>query len=176
MAVQSLETDIPEGRSAGVLLREPSLADGPELWRMARDSKVLDVNSPYSYTLWCRDFADTSVVADDGGRPRGFVTGYRRPDAPDTLFIWQVAVDASHRGRGLARRMLDELAARTGGQGIRWVEATVTPDNAPSAAMFASFARDHGCGLTRTRLFGREHLAGDHEPELLFRIGPLPSR
>ena len=31
------------------------------------------------------------------------MTGYLRPTRPDTLVVWQVAVDHSHRGRGLAR-------------------------------------------------------------------------
>lgn len=83
------------------------------MWRIARDSQALDLNSSYSYLLWCRDFAGTSVVArgEDGG-PIGFVTGYVRPERPQTLVVWQVAVDDEHRGRGLAGAMLDGLTDR----------------------------------------------------------------
>ncbi|MBT2209940.1 MULTISPECIES: diaminobutyrate acetyltransferase [Actinomadura] len=179
MAAQPLEspTRRPERTetNADVQLQEPSLTDGPGLWRIANESHVLDVNSPYSYTLWCRDFADTSVVARDGSALCGFITGYVRPARPDTFFVWQVAVDESYRGRGLARRMLDQLAGRQVARGQRYLEATVTPDNAASTAMFSSFARDHGCDLDRSPLFGTEHFPGrGHEPEVLFRIGPLP--
>jgi L-2,4-diaminobutyric acid acetyltransferase len=157
-------------------LSEPHLEDGPELWRLARDSRVLDVNSPYSYVLWCRDFAGTSVVArpEGSGRPCGFITGFSRPTAPDTLFVWQVAVDDAYRGQGLARRMLDALGDRLAARGGGHVEATVTPDNTASTRMFESFARNRGCELTRTPLFGREHFPEGHEPEVLFRIGPVP--
>lgn len=178
MAAQPLET--PTGRPDGnetnseVRIQEPSLTDGPRLWRLARDSRVLDVNSPYSYTLWCRDFADTSVVARDGADACGFITGYVRPSRPDTFFVWQVAVDHAHRGQGLARRMLDRLADRLAPRGHRYMEATVTPGNAASTAMFASFARERGCELTRSPLFDAEHFPeGGHEPEVLFRIGPI---
>ena len=82
------------------------------MWRMARDSRVLDLNASYAYLLWCRDFAGTSIVATVDGRQVGFVTGYLRPEHPDVLMVWQVAVDAEHRGRGLAGRMLHELADR----------------------------------------------------------------
>ncbi|GGV25211.1 L-2,4-diaminobutyric acid acetyltransferase [Actinomadura cremea] len=178
MAAQSLETPNrrPDANETNedVRLQEPSLTDGPEMWRLARDSKVLDVNSPYSYTLWCRDFADTSVVASDAGVPCGFITGYTRPSSTDTFFVWQVAVDHDHRGQGLARRMLDDLADRLAGRGHRYMEATVTPDNAASTAMFESFARARGCDLVRSPLFGAEHFPeGGHEPEVLFRIGPF---
>jgi L-2,4-diaminobutyric acid acetyltransferase len=174
MAAQPLESPVRRTGGTEVRLREPVPEDGPALWRIARDSRALDVNSPYSYALWCRDFAATSVVAEDDDGPCGFVTGYVRPDAPGTFFVWQVAVDHSHRGRGLARLMLDRLGARLGGRGHRFLEATVTPGNTASTAMFTSFARDHGCKLSRTPLFGVEHLPEDHEPEVLFRIGPLP--
>ncbi|MEV4256565.1 diaminobutyrate acetyltransferase [Spirillospora sp. NPDC049652] len=162
----------PSDTGTGFVLAEPTLRDGPDLWRMARESEVLDVNSPYSYTLWCRDFAATSIVAREGDRPRGFVTGYVRPDAPGTLFVWQVAVDPERRGLGLARRMLDGLAERLTPRGVHAMEATVTASNTASAALFSSFARDHGAELVRIPLFGPELLDG-HEAEALFRISPL---
>ena len=147
----------------------PRLEDGRDLWRIARDSGTLDLNSPYSYVLWCRDFAATSVVARAEGGICGFITGFGRPEDPGTLFVWQVAVDAAWRGRGLARRMLDHLAAG----GSRFVEATVTPGNTASDRLFASFARGRGATLRRTPLLGADLFPGDHEPEVLYRIGPL---
>ncbi|GAA3137541.1 diaminobutyrate acetyltransferase [Planomonospora alba] len=154
-------------------MEEPGIDDGPDIWRIARESETLDVNSPYSYVLWCRDFSGTSVIARGEHGACGFVTGFTRPKAPDTFFVWQVAVDRSWRGRGLARRMLDHLADRLVPWGHRFLEATVTPDNAPSARLFESFARNRGSSLERRRLFGREHFPVDHEPEVLFRIGAL---
>lgn len=153
----------------------PALEHGSQLWRLARDAG-LDINSPYAYALWCRDFSTASVVAlDADGVARGFVTGYVRSESPDTYFLWQVAVDAAVRGQGLARRMLDHIGDRIAGQGITWLEATVTPDNAASRALFASFARDRGAELVWTPMFDHTHFPedADHDPEDLVRIGPL---
>lgn len=161
----------------GVRLMAPGDGDGREMWRIARDTDVLDVNSPYSYLLWCRDFADSSVVARataGGGGVCGFITGYIRPASPDTLFVWQVAVDQAHRGNGLAKRMLDYLGDRVPvAAGSRYLEATVTPDNDPSSRLFAAFARDRGCAIERRTLFTREQFPRGHQPEVLFRIGPF---
>ncbi|GAA2453839.1 diaminobutyrate acetyltransferase [Streptomyces glaucus] len=146
------------------------------MWRMARDSKVLDLNSSYSYLLWCRDFAATSaVVRDERGEPVGFLTGYLRPDRPGTLLVWQVAVDEAHRGRGLAAALLDGVAARTAAQhGPIAVETTVTPGNTASERLFTSFAERHGARLEREVLFGTGLFPdGPHAPEVLYRIGPL---
>lgn len=156
-------------------LREPTLADAREMWRIARDSRTLDLNASYAYLLWCRDFAATSVVATVDGDPAGFVTGYVRPDRDDTLMVWQVAVDEAHRGRGLARRMLDHVADRAVARaaGITRLETTITPDNEASIALFTSFAAGRDAGVEREPVFPAELFPDGHATELLFRIRPL---
>ncbi|MEU0842090.1 diaminobutyrate acetyltransferase [Streptomyces sp. NPDC005962] len=168
------EFDLPEG----LTLDTPHVEDGAAIWRIARDSKTLDLNSSYSYLLWCRDFAATSVVArDTEGGPVGFITGYIRPDRPETLVVWQVAVDQAWRGRGLAATLLDGLTARVAATGVREIETTITPDNTASNRLFTSFAERHGAPVEREVLFdGGLFPDGGHEPEVLYRIGPLADR
>ncbi|GAA4514703.1 diaminobutyrate acetyltransferase [Brevibacterium yomogidense] len=151
-------------------LRTPAVADGKHMWTLARDSKVLDLNTSYAYLLWARDFSRTSVLATLDGTPAGFVTGYMRPDAPDTLMIWQVAVDEASRGHGLAGRMLDELAQRTGAARL---ETTITADNEASQRLFTSFAARHGADCTHSPLFVPEDYPDGHDTEHLYEIAPL---
>jgi diaminobutyrate acetyltransferase len=148
------------------------MGDGPAIWRLARDCGELDLNSSYAYLLWCRDFAATSVVARIDGGLAGFVTGFRRPQTPDTLLVWQVAVDERCRGRRLGRRMLDALIDGPG-EPPRWLETTVSPGNTASDRMFSSFAAGRGAELERSELFAAEDFPDGHEVELLYRIGPL---
>ncbi|MFI5783620.1 diaminobutyrate acetyltransferase [Nocardia sp. NPDC051570] len=136
---------------------------------------MLDANSSYAYLLWCRDFRATSVVVEIGGDIAGFTTGYLRPQAPDVLFIWQVAVDHAYRGRGLGVAMLDHLVNNLAAQGISTLETTVSPDNEASLAMFASLARRREAQLTRQVLFEPQDFPDGHESEDLYRIGPLTS-
>ncbi|MFJ4776602.1 diaminobutyrate acetyltransferase [Streptomyces sp. NPDC088762] len=158
-------------------LDSPNLGDGASLWRIARDAKALDLNSSYSYLLWCRDFAGTSAVARDmSGQPVGFVSGYLRPEAPGTLFVWQIAVDESLRGQGVAGALLDGLSARTAERhGLRCLETTITPGNSASERLFASYAERHDAQLTREVLFKPGHFPedGGHDAEVLHRITPL---
>jgi L-2,4-diaminobutyric acid acetyltransferase len=149
----------------------PEVSDGVACWRLAAATGVLDVNSRYAYLLWCRDFAATSVVARRAGDLLGFVTGFRRPDEPSTLVVWQVAVDAAARGRGVAAAMLDTLFDQV--PGVDHLEATVTPDNTGSITLFSRFAERRGAPVRRSELFGAELLGDGHEPEILFRIGPV---
>ncbi|MBA0050475.1 diaminobutyrate acetyltransferase [Streptomyces sp. AJS327] len=160
----------------GLKLDTPRVEDGAAIWRIARDSGTLDLNSSYSYLLWCRDFASTSVVARSAdGTPVGFITGYIRPEDPTTLLIWQVAVDEVARGRGLAAAMLDGLSRRVAEElGTQGIETTVTPDNTASNRLFTSYARRHGAEAKKEVLFDAGAFPGSgHQPEVLYRIGPV---
>ncbi|MDR7301585.1 diaminobutyrate acetyltransferase [Haloactinomyces albus] len=166
--------DERDGGSAGrVEIDTPAVADGPALYRITRDSGVLDVNSSYVYLLWCRDFAHTSVVARVGGTVVGFVTGYIRPDAPDTIVVWQVAVDASQRGGGVAGSLLSQLLDRVLPRGVRYLETTITADNAASIKLFSALARQRGAELVVSELFTPNLFPDAHEGEDLYRIGPF---
>lgn len=152
------------------VIDRPSTKDGAEIWRIARDSRKLDLNSSYAYLLWCHDFADTSAVARVDDEVVGFVIGYRRPAAPDTIVVWQIAVDAGQRGRGTAGALLDALVRDTG---AKRVETTITPDNEASEALFRSLAQRWGAQMRVAGEFDAEQFPDDHETEVLYRIGPL---
>ena len=157
--------------------RHPSIDDGVRLWEIARDTEVLDLNSTYAYTLLCRDFAATSIVAQRDGAVAGFVTGYRRPDRTDTLFVWQVAVDAAHRGHGIASRMLIDLLDNLAAAGVTRLETTITASNTASQELFGSVAKRRGSTLTVQDLFASHHISptesAPHEPEQLYVIDPV---
>ena len=95
-----------------ILITEPNASHAAAMWRIARDSKTLDLNSSYAYLLWCAHFSSTSAVATVGEEVIGFVTGYVPPDDPGTIMIWQIAVRDDFQGRGVARALLDEVADR----------------------------------------------------------------
>ncbi|MEV6794813.1 diaminobutyrate acetyltransferase [Streptomyces sp. NPDC051320] len=170
------QEDLVRARSEFIEIDTPRVEDGAAIWRIARDSEVLDLNSSYSYLLWCRDFAETSVVArGSDGDPIGFVTGYVRPSRPEALVVWQVAVAGAHRGRGLAGELLDSLTAKVVARGeVREIETTITPDNTASDRLFSSYAERHGASLQREVLFdGGLFPEGTHQPEVLYRISPV---
>lgn len=172
-AQNSAEASTGPGR---VEIRTPTVADGTSLWRLAAGTGVLDVNTPYAYLLWARDFAETSVIAEVDGEPAGFISGYRRPSDPETLFIWQVAVDSRFRGRRLASRMLGTLVDSVA---PRRLETTITSDNAASIALFTGLARDKNAEITTTALFNEavfpsaEESGEVHAAEDLYTVAPL---
>lgn len=149
------------------------------MWHLARRSPGLDLNSPYTYLILCRHFSRTCLVAQAPEGLAGFVTGYLLPDRSDTLFVWQIAVASTHRRTGLGRRMVDSLLTGLVPLGIRHLQATVTPGNRASLALFSSVARDLGVECRESPLFPAEMFPAEdnpsspHEPELLLQLGPF---
>ncbi|TFE23448.1 diaminobutyrate acetyltransferase [Cohnella luojiensis] len=159
-----------------LVYRIPGQEDGPRIWEMVRDSRNLDLNSSYFYLTMSRWFSLSCRVAveTESNTLIGFVIGFRQPEQPDTLFIWQIAVEARYRGKGIARKLLDEV---TGLPDIRFVEATVAPSNIASRSLFLKWAQSHESSAVLCSGFGEDCFPGnEHEREDLFRIGPLSER
>jgi L-2,4-diaminobutyric acid acetyltransferase len=156
-----------------VTFRPPTVEDGATLWRLARDVGGLDLNTPYASLMMARDFAETCVLAEVDGKPAGFVTGYRPPARQDALFVWQVGVLADYRGLGLASRMIMSILGRDENRDIHFIEATVTPSNKPSDALFRGLAKKLETTVRVEPCFAPEHFPDGHEGENAYRIGPF---
>ncbi|MCA5892819.1 diaminobutyrate acetyltransferase [Isoptericola sp. NEAU-Y5] len=165
-------TDHPtDSTTLELTVRPPTTADGGAMWRLARDSGTLDLNTSYAYLLLATHFADTCRVAFAGDDAVGFVAAYRLPQDPSALFVWQVAVDERLRGRRVAARLLDAAVDET--DGITRLETTVTTDNAASRRLFSRWAQRRGAALTEREGFTAAHFPDGHDAEPLLVIEPL---
>jgi L-2,4-diaminobutyric acid acetyltransferase len=149
--------------------------DGARVHDLVAACPPLDRNSMYCNLLQCTDFADTCILAEQDGELVGWISGYRPPAEPSTLFVWQVAVHESTRGTGLAGKLLMALLDRPSEQPIRYLKTTVTPDNDASRALFRSIARRSDAPMREQSGFDRHtHFRGRHDSERLIVIGPIP--
>jgi len=156
-----------------VKIRHPDPTDGSTLWELVKAAGTLELNSSYTYVLMATHFAETCLIAESGGTSAGLVVAYCPPGRNDAVFVWQVAVAPEFRGRGLGRRLLRALVRRTSPLGVRFLEASVTPSNEASKALFRSLARDVGADCRTLPFMGSELFPEPHEAEDLFRIGPI---
>jgi L-2,4-diaminobutyric acid acetyltransferase len=145
-----------------------------EVNQLVADCAPLDTNSVYCNLLQCDHFSDTSVAAELDDALVGFISGYLLPAKTDTLFVWQVAVHESARGKGLAKKMLRDILSRPSCAGVRYLETTITRSNEGSWALFRSLAKQLNSPLNESVQFDKEtHFKGKHDTEYLVRIGPF---
>lgn len=158
-----------------VKLGAPSTADGAAMWKLARSAGSLELNSAYSYLMMADMFRATCCTAHDGGELVGFATAFRKPDSPEVLFVWQISVAAALRGQGLGKAMLNDIMRREANRGIRYIEATISPNNQASRSMFAGMAKQLGCECAVSNKYASEWFPEPegHEDEWLYRIGPI---
>nr|ABF19049.1 EctA [Alkalihalobacillus alcalophilus] len=165
----------PTKQTESILFTQPTKQDGADMWNLVNETS-LDQNSAYKYIMMSEFFADTCIVAKRGHELVGFVTAFRPPNRQDALFIWQIGVKPSEQGNGIASQLLQEMLKRDHNPAINYVEATITPSNGASQALFKKLARDLNTECVSERFFTEELFPGDtHEEELMFRIGPLSS-
>lgn len=157
-----------------IKLRSPSSNDGAAVFRLISQCPPLDTNSLYCNLLQCAHFTETSVVAECDDEVVGFTSGYLMPERPGTLFIWQVAVDEKIRGQGLASRMVTFILSRSKCCQVTYLETTITESNRASWALFTSLAGKLRSQINTSSMFDRDlHFDGEHESEILARIGPF---
>lgn len=159
---------------ATIFFRNPQKEDGSEVWKLVKDTNILDLNSAYTYLLLCDVFPDTCVVAVKGERIIGFVSAFQSPQSADTLFVWQIAVDESMRGQGLGKRLLQQLLEQKSCENIHYLKTTISPSNYASQSLFKSLARDLHCACHVSDYFSEDLFPeAGHEAEELYQIGPF---
>lgn len=171
-AARAPQSDTGTGKDT-VSIRPATPSDGAEMWRLVKEGVGLDENSSYAYLLLCKLFSATCLAARRRGELVGFVIGFRPPERPQAVFVWQIGVAPQCRGQGLASRLLDALVERPSCADVRYLEASVTPDNTASRALFQGFARRHGVACEVSPFLDAELFPDGHEAEELFTIGPL---
>lgn len=155
-------------------LCEPHSTLGSQVHALVARCPPLDANSMYCNILQCDYFAATSCAAiSEDGQLVGFVSGYLPlSDNGKTLFIWQVAVDESQRGKGMGIKMIQDILSRDICQSVQTIETTVTESNMASTAMFEKLARLCSSKAIKkhVKYESDKHFNGEHDSEILFHI------
>ncbi|PYZ95153.1 diaminobutyrate acetyltransferase [Salipaludibacillus keqinensis] len=154
-------------------LEQPTKEDGQGMWALAKKTS-LDLNSAYKYIMMAEYFSETCVVAKERGEVVGFITGFIQPEHPDVIFVWQVGVDSSQRGKGIGSKMLNELISRDGTKEVRYLEATITEDNKASQSLFKRLAKENDTSFEVLECFPADVFPEEgQEAEYTYRIGPF---
>lgn len=159
--------------SEPISFRSAHRGDASALWQLVQSTGTLELNTPYFYLAFAEFFGDTCLVAIQDEQVVGGVIAFRLPRQPEVLFVWQIGVLPSARRQGLAKRMLNHLVELPGCKNVRFVQATITDDNAASQRLFQSFAENLNVPCVREEFFTADLFPNSHDAEDSYLIGPL---
>lgn len=152
-------------------LRSPHKSDGLAIHRLIAQCPPLDTNSSYCNFVQIEHFKETCVVAEQDGDIVGFLSAHVIPSRPDTIFVWQIAIDPQCQGKGLGFALLQELLRRPLVQSLQFLETTITKSNRASWALFQKLdVHLKASGQVSVFLDKQTHFANQHDTEHLFRI------
>ena len=155
-----------------IRLHHPTKKDTKSIHRLIKNSKPLDLNSEYLYLLQSTYFSDTCIVAKKNDHVVGFVSGFISPKDKEIFFVWQVAVDSTIRGHGIAIKMLTKLFNSPELAHIKYIHTTISPSNVASQKVFEKFADDFGFDKEISVFATKEDFEEAHEDELLYILKP----
>jgi L-2,4-diaminobutyric acid acetyltransferase len=153
-------------------IRNVKVGDIKEVYKLlVANRPYVGLNSRYTYFLLARDFSDTCVVAEHDGKIVAFSSGYIPPARTDTFFNWETVVHKDYRGHSLQKRLLlHQIKAAN----ATYFEGTVNPSNEASKKNFRELAETLKTKCEERVLFSAGDFENDgHEPEVLYRIGPI---
>lgn len=122
--------------------------------------------------MTCDYFADTCAVAEQDHEIAGFVTGFITPNDPRTLFIWQIAVAETVRGKGLATSLVDFVLKQEVCSHVTQLEMTISPSNKSSLSLFQKITKNYNGVLNvNGKNYAPELFPGkSHEAEIGYRL------
>lgn len=149
-----------------ITFSNPDVNSAGSMWELAQQSP-LDSNSSYAYLMMAEYFSDRCMIAQDGDITVGFVTGFVQYKSPDTLFVWQVAVDKNYRGQNIAFDMICKLFESLP---VKNIEATITKENKSSMRLFRKIAEKYGKNFKTDKGFDEDDFPDDKNAEMLITI------
>ncbi|RWP85331.1 MAG: diaminobutyrate acetyltransferase [Mesorhizobium sp.] len=167
-----------QGRSDGqlerVTFRKPTSNHAAGVGALIALCPQLAPNSLYCDLLLCTHFADTCTVAERAGEVVGWLSAYRPPNEPSTLFMWQIAVHPAVRNTGVGKGLIVSALNRPCCKSVTHIKATIALTNKASNSLFAILARDLGAPIQQVLWFDRDaHFNGLYESEYMISIGPI---
>lgn len=156
-----------------VIFTRPEACHAQEVKTLVDENEQLDSNSLYIYLIWCSFFSQNSAIAIKNNEVISFVTGFRKPDDPETYFLWQTAAKKRHGVANLGLNLILYAVEKEIENGIKAIEASVNKKNTPIVMLMKTLNKRVGGDLSTTSLFSSEQLSHEgmqHHEETLIRI------
>jgi L-2,4-diaminobutyric acid acetyltransferase len=145
------------------LIRLMTESDFPAVWEIVKDSKILDIHTPYTYWAQLNMFPTLMFVAESNSEIVGFVSGIGHFRKDSEAFIWQIGVSEKCRRQGVGMALLSRFREVAKDHGFTRLSLTIADDNPGSKMAFEKFAKAVGSQMVTTGATGtfQDHMKNE---------------
>lgn len=153
-----------------ITIRNACGADSALLRSLAAACGTLDVHTPYTYWVACQYHGSSIFILEDAGTPVGYLMAL---DNPDCVFLWQIGILASYRGKGLSQ-LLYERVMDFASAAQKPLQVTIAPENKASYGALASICRSRNLSILQEgTLYLTDRIDPDfRETEVIYTVLP----
>ncbi len=148
-----------------------------EITKISQDNiknvfELLSDNTPYvlphhAYVYWIMGeyFPSLNLIAREKDAVVGFICALHSTEK-NSVFIWQLVVDAAHKRMGTAMLLCDEIMEYVYKNGIKNIQITINDENTASIAFFTKLAKKYGTTLEKITLADLEGFESENAYEI----------
>ncbi|GEM_PF-3598627 len=158
---------------SAVEYRKASVEDAKEIHTIVKNTPGIDDNSLYYYSLWLKEFDQSNVVATQNNKIIAFLTAFRKPKDPETLFLWQLAAIPRHGVPDLGVRLAYHLIDYEIDNNLSGVEATIDLNNKSILYVMKKIEKKYNGKMLMEEYLSEDFLSGNdehHHSETLLKI------
>jgi diaminobutyrate acetyltransferase len=134
------------------MIRNVCASDVSEIRKLVKACEPLTLHTAITYGVLFRSFPDTCFVVETSGQLSGFISSIRGTAHPEAIYVWQIGVIPSERGKGLSFQLIDSVAIAARRIGCSLLQVGIEPSNDQSLSVFRAYARKKGQLLTPSRI------------------------
>jgi L-2,4-diaminobutyric acid acetyltransferase len=103
-----------------------------KIHKFVSNCKPLESYSEHFYKIVTRYFGNCCFIAENENKILGVIIGLASQVHNKTYFMWQIGVESSLKGDGIAKILLKKAEEEVKKLGCNRIELTVDPENIPS--------------------------------------------
>lgn len=156
------------------MIRNVCPSDVSKVRKLVQACEPLTLHTAVTYGVLLRSFPDTCFVAETSGELSGFISSVRGTAHPEAIYVWQIGVVPSARGKGLSLRLIDSVAMAANRIGCSVLQVGIEPSNDHSLSVFRAYAHRKGESLTQVdRVDFDDEISGISEHDIVWQM-PIP--
>lgn len=154
-----------------MIIRKCTVEDVDSLRRFVDRCKPLELHTPFTYWTLFNYFSNICFLMIEKDELIGFISGIKGSLDKEVVYLWQIGVSKSHRGKNYASVLIDNFIKAVIELDCNKIQVSISPDNEASYNTFLKYAKEHSYNFAKIgEVKYNDQLSDKKEYEILYQI------